>query len=197
MAKRETWFNGPAPEQGPSETLSGLRPLLTKRKKEELVEALMELAQADPGVLRRLTSRFDASMSSAKLVAATRKAIADATTFDERRINTNFEYDYEAYEEVQRNLGRLVGEGQLRLAMELSLELMTRGSAQVEMSDEGDMTTDIEDCLKVVFDALKSSELPAEEVLAWCSAMSENDRVGFIAETSLQTLQTRLRKLTK
>jgi hypothetical protein len=35
-----------------------------------------------------------------ELVAATRQAIADATAFDARDINRNFDYDYEAYGEV-------------------------------------------------------------------------------------------------
>ena len=44
--------------------------------------------------------------------------------FDERDINGNFDYDYEAYGEVTRNLGRLSTSGQLRLAMQLALKLM-------------------------------------------------------------------------
>ena len=83
-------------------------------------------------------------------MAATQRAIADATGFDEREINYNFDYDYEAYHEVKRNLSRLVALGQLRPAMELSVELMKQGSYQVEMSDEGLMTEDIEECLSVV-----------------------------------------------
>ncbi len=57
------------------------------------------------------------------------------------------------------------------------------------MSDEGLMTDDIEDCLSGVFAALKKGALPAAEVLTWCSAMLANDRVGFIATDSLQSLQ--------
>ena len=100
-----------------------------------------------------------------ELVAATRQAIASATDFDEREINCNFDYDSEAYEEVKRNLGRLIELGQLRPAMELSLELMKEGSYQVEMSDEGMMTDDIKECLKVVIVALKKCDLPASEVI--------------------------------
>jgi hypothetical protein len=37
--------------------------------------------------------------------------------------------------------------------------------------------------------ALKKCDLPAAEVLAWCSAMVANDRVGFIAREPLQSLQ--------
>ena len=117
------------------------------------MDVLLELAQADRGVLRQLTARFDVAATPDELVAATRQAIADATDFDERDINRNFDYDYEAYGEVKRNLGRLIASGQLRLAMQLALELMKQGSYQVEMSDEGLMTEDIEDCLSVVLEA--------------------------------------------
>ena len=57
----------------------------------------MELAEADRGVLRQLTARFDVATTPDELVAATHQAIADATDFDERDINRNFAYDYEAY----------------------------------------------------------------------------------------------------
>jgi uncharacterized Zn finger protein len=169
-----------------------LRRALMRRKKAELVDLLMDLAERDRGVLRWLTSRIDVSTTAEDLVAATRQAITDATDFDERDINRNFDYDYDAYEEVKRNLSRLIGSGHLRLAMELALELMKRGSYQVEMSDEGLMTADIEDCLSVAIEALKKSDLPAAEAIAWCSSMLENDRVGFIAETALRSLRNQV-----
>src|SRR3974390_1090613 len=108
-----------------------LREVLAKRTKSELVAVVVELAQEDRSVLRRLDARFKLQAPPKELVAATRRAIADATDFDERDINYNFDYDYEAYSEVKRNLGCLAEEGELRLAMELSLELMDQGSRQV------------------------------------------------------------------
>jgi hypothetical protein len=171
------------------ESAAPLRQALARRKKAELVDVLVELAQADRGVLRQLTARFEVAAAPVELVAATRQAIADATAFDERDINRNFDYDYEAYREVKRNLGRLVASGQLRLATELAVELMREGSRQVEMSDEGMMTADIEECLGVVLKALPKCDLPAAEVIAWCSAMLESDRVGFIAREPLQSLR--------
>ena len=147
-----------------------LRKALAKRTKGELVDVLVELAREDRNLLRRLDARFELEAPPKELVAATRQAIADATDFDERDINRNFDYDYEAYDEVKRNLGRLIDLGQLRLAMELSLELMKEGSYQVEMSDEGLMTDDIEECLSVVVKALKKCDLPPGEVIAWCEA---------------------------
>jgi hypothetical protein len=191
MSKRQPKKSAPARKR--PESTAGLRQALSRRKKAELVDVLLELAEADRGVLRQLTARFDVPAAPAELVAATRQAIADATDFDERDINHNFAYDYEAYREVKRNLGRPIDAGQLRLAMQLALELMKHGSYQVEMSDEGMMTEDIEDCLRVVCKALKKCDLPADEVLAWCSAMHKNDRLGFIAQEPLPSLASAAR----
>jgi hypothetical protein len=186
MSKRKSKKAAPAGKR--ADATAELRKALTNRTKAELVSTLLELAQDDRGVLRQLIARFDVAAAPDKLVVATCQAIADATDFDERDINRNFDYDYEAYGEVKRNLGRLIGSGQLRLVMPLALELMKQGSYQVEMSDEGLMTEDIEDCLNVVLEALRRCDLPGAEVIAWCSAMLENDRVGFIACEPLQSL---------
>ena len=167
-----------------------LRRALVRRSKAELVDVLLELAQADRAILRQLTAQFDVAAAADELVAATRQAIADATDFDARDSNRNFDYDSEAYREVKRNFVRLIDSGELHPAMELALEVMKRGSCQVEMSDEGLMTEDIEECLSVIITALKKSDLPAADLLTWCSAMLANDRVGFIAEKQLQSLRS-------
>jgi len=182
----------PVPARTRPEPTAELRQALRRQRKAELVDTLLELAQADRQVLRQLMTRFNVAAAPDELVAATQQAIADATDFDERDINRNFEYDYEAYGAVKRNLGRLIDAGQLRLAMELALELLRQGSYQVEMSDEGLMTSDIEDCLSVVLKALEKCQLPAAEVLAWCSAMLDKDRVRFIAREQLQSLRNRI-----
>jgi uncharacterized Zn finger protein len=194
MPKRQPKPPGPVPSPKPPEPAAELRRALTRRKKAELVDILIELAQADRGVLRQLTARFDVATTPDELVAATRQAIADATAFDQRDINRNFDYDYEAYGEAKRNLGRLIASGQLRLAMQLALDLMKRGSYQVEMSDEGLMTEDIEGCLSTVIEALRRCDLPASEVIAWCATMLESDRVGFIAREPLQSLRSQLQR---
>jgi hypothetical protein len=179
-----------APTSKRPEAMAQLRRALSRRKKAELVDTLLELAQGDSAVLRQLTARFDVAAAPDELVAATHQAIADATAFDERDSNRNFAYDHEAYQEVKRNLGRLIDAGQLRPAMQLALGVMEQGSYQVEMSDEGLMAQDIEDCLTVVLKALEECDLPANEVVAWCSAMLDTDRVGFIAREPLQALRT-------
>jgi hypothetical protein len=188
MARRRTTRRAPARPEPTAE----LARTLARRTKKELVDVLLELARADRRVLRQLTARFGVAATPGELVAATHQAIVDATDFDERDINRNFDYDYEAYAEVKRNLSRLIEAGQWREAMDLSLELMKQGSCQVEMSDEGMMTEDIEDCLSVVIGACKRCGLHVVELLRWCTAMLDSDRVGFISRKPLEALQKRL-----
>ncbi len=175
--------------QAQPEPAAELRAALTRRTKAELVDVLMELVQANRGILRHLTARFDVTPAPDELIAATHQAIADATHFNKRDINRNFDYDHQAYGEVKRNLGLLIASGQLEQAMPLALELMKRGSYQVEMSDEGMMTGEIEACLREILKALRNCDMPAAEVIAWCSAMLKNDRVGFIAREPLESLR--------
>jgi hypothetical protein len=166
---------------------TSLRKALAKRRKDELVVALGELAE-NSTVRRRLMERFAVETSADELVAATRTAIADATDFDERLLNTNFDYDYEAYAEVRRNLARLIDLGRLPTAMELSLELMHDACYQMEMSDEGLMAYEIEECLEVVLAAVRRSDLSMAEIKTWSSAMLATDRTGCLCASQLQAL---------
>jgi hypothetical protein len=189
MAKRR--LKKPPKAAKTADPAARLRNALTKRPKDELIEVLVEFARGDRQLLRQLDARFKLESPPQELVAATRRAIADATDFDDRDINRNFSYDYEAYDEVKRNLSRLIKLGQLRPAMGLSLELMKDGSHQVEMSDEGLMSDDIEECLQVVIAALKKCDLPAGEVVAWCGDMLKRDRIGCICDQELEALRQR------
>jgi len=166
-----------------------LRKALAKRRKDELIDILVTIAREDRVVLRRLAAHFELQPPPKELLAATRQAIADATAFDERDINRNFSYDYEAYRQVQRNMHRLIELKQLQPAMELSLELMDQGSYQVEASDEGLMADDIEACFRPVLKALRKCDLPTAEVIAWCAEMLERDRTEFLCDQKLRALR--------
>jgi len=148
-------------------TTDRLKATLDKCTKSELIDVIVGLAKADRTIQRQLESRFSVEAPPEELIATTRVAISDATDFDEREINYNFDYDYQAYSTVKRTLARLIEMGHLREAMELSQELMSQGSYQVEMSDEGMMTEDIEECLQVVINAIAKSELPIADVATW------------------------------
>jgi len=166
-----------------------LAQVLAKRKKAELIEVIVEIARADRGILRQLAMQFGVEVSLKELVIETRQAIVDATDFDEREINYNFDYDYQAYSAVKHNLERLIDLGHLDEVMQLSLELIKQGSNQVEMSDEGLMSDDIEACLQPVIRAMNKCNLPDNDVIAWCAAMAKTDSVGFICDTELQALR--------
>ena len=192
MAKRG--LNKVPKRSKPADSTDELRQALAKCRKAELVDLLVEMAKHDRGLERQLAARFELEASPRELGQATRQAIIDATDFDEREINYNFDYDSEAYDEVKRNFRRLVALDHFPLAMELSLELMRVGSYQVEMSDEGLMSDDIEECLTVVIKALKKSALPSEEVITWCSSMLAADCVGFICDRELKSLRQHFEK---
>jgi hypothetical protein len=139
-------------------------------------------------ILRKLESRFAVLIQPSELVGKTRQDIADATDFDSRDINHNFNFDYDAYEAVARGLKQLI-QLDFPSAMELALELMKAGSYQVEMSDEGLMTSSIEDCLRPVVQGLTESNIPTKEIVAWCDAMTRADRGGFILYREIANLK--------
>jgi len=53
--------------------------------------------------------------------------------------------DWQAYEDVKLELKKLIELGRLQDAKTLALKLMKNGSYQVDCSDEGVMTDDIQD----------------------------------------------------
>jgi hypothetical protein len=96
---------------------------------------------------------------------------------------------HKTYDEMTRNLDRLITHGDVQQAMELSPKLMKDGSYQVEMSDEGLMTSDIEEWLEVVVKALKKCDLPPKMVLEQCGEMTKNGRIGYICDRELEALR--------
>ena len=64
MPRRQPKPSRAVPSVKPPGHPAELRRALTRRKKAELVDVLMELAEADRGVLRRLTARFDVAATA-------------------------------------------------------------------------------------------------------------------------------------
>lgn len=133
-----------------------------KRSKAELIKLIVEIARADSSVRQTVQSRSGLDISSRELIADTSNAIDAATDFDDRDLNSNFDYDFEAYQAVERNFARLISMGKHAEGMEFSVKLMREGSRQVECSDEGMMANEIEACLGVVIEALKKGIIPAD-----------------------------------
>ena len=162
---------------------------LDRFDKTAMIDAIVDMARHDRLFRRKVEWRFGLASSVPDLVAATRHAIAEATYFDDRDRNSNFEYDWEAFQIIQDYFARLIEMGALAEAMQLALELMRAGSFQVEGSDEGMMTEDIQHCLRVVFDALKHSDVPVSDILNWCDRLTQCDCVGFICEAEIRALR--------
>jgi hypothetical protein len=78
--------------------------------------------------------------------------------------------------------------------MELSVELMHRGSYQVECSDEGLMTDDIQECLLPVINAVRKAGLKSADVFHWSNLVLATDRVGFICRKEVLALQASVLK---
>jgi hypothetical protein len=160
---------------------------LRKRTKADLIAMILAIAKEHAVVARELEDRLNIEKPVDLLVADVSSAIDRATDFDERMMNHNFDVDWQAYADVQKGLSLLVELGHLADAKSLALKLMKDGSYQVECSDEGLMTEEIQDCLKPVIDAVKSAG--GGEAARWAKDMSIADRVGFICDKELAELQ--------
>lgn len=112
----------PAAVSKPKTVAQRLQRALEKRRKAELIDAIVDLARDETKILRRLEDRFDIQAPSEELINATRQAIIEATDFDQRDAGYNFDYDYDAYEAIERNFHRLIDLGELRSAIDLSLD---------------------------------------------------------------------------
>lgn len=160
---------------------------LRKWTKADLIETILMVAKDHPVVARELESQLDVEKPLDLLVADVSSAIDRATDFDEGMTNHNFDVDWQAYEDVQHGLSQLVKLGHLEDAKSLALKLTKDGSYQVESSDEGLMTDDINDCLKPVIRAVKA--VGGDQAAKWAFEMQIADRVGFICDDKLAELR--------
>jgi hypothetical protein len=163
-----------------------IRSALSKCKKADLVDYLVEFSNEHLEVQRELETRLGVEKPVSLVVNDIESAIALATDFDERRMNYNFDYDYDSYGAVEKGLKKLIERGELEEAKRLSIELMKSGSYQVACSDEGLMSYEIEDCLKPVIKAVKREG--REPAKRWAAEMIRADEVGCICNTELRKL---------
>jgi len=149
----------------------------------------MEIASSDRAMQRELEDDLGVHPPADQIILQTREAIADATFFDEEDFSTNFDYDSGAYALVAKNFGKLVLANAWVDVIKLSLELMRDGSMQAAASDEADMTSDIEDCLRPAIKAIANSDLPNQVILDWCDKMKLADKIGCICVKELVSLR--------
>ncbi|NQT14033.1 MAG: hypothetical protein HQ582_14865 [Planctomycetes bacterium] len=190
MVKRTTKNGTKKPcKRGKANPFPLIEKALGKRTKAELIEMIVKMAKEHATFSRELEDQLCIERPADSLVANVSSAIDRATDFDERQMNYNFDVDWQAYADARKGLWKLIDLGHLEDAKLLALKLMKDGSYQVECSDEGLMTDDIEDCLRLVIRAVRTSgDADADK---WANEMQETDRVGFICQHELAELRTK------
>ena len=158
-----------------------LRAALNKMKKVDLVELTLRVAQEGKASEWLLEQEVGLDKPVDVLVNVVAVAIDIATKVDEQRLNYNFEYDWRAYEAIQRGLSQLVQKGKIEEAKALALKLMQKGSYQIECSDEGLMQKEVESCLRPVILAAAASSGASE----WAREMLRHDGTGCICQREL------------
>lgn len=158
-----------------------LRAALKKMKKADLVELTLRIAQEGKPNEWLLEREVGLDKPVGLLVNDVEVAIDIATKVDEHRLNYNFEYDWRAYEAIQRGLSQLVQKGKIEEAKALALKLMQKGSYQIECSDEGLMREEVENCLRPVISAAAASSGGS----GWAREMLRCDGTGCICQREL------------
>ena len=159
---------------------------LKKLTKADLVDLAIKLSKEHSALPRALESELDVQKPVQLLVSDIEVAIGLATDVDDMRANYNFDYDCQAYDEVKQGFEQLIAMGHLESVKALAVRLMKDGSYQVERSDEGLMTDDIQACLKPVIRAVKAEG--GTLARKWAFEMLLADRGGFICERALKGL---------
>ncbi len=159
---------------------------LGKRTKANIIELILLLAKENALLTRDLERELAIEKPIDLLVGDISSAIDRATDFDEREVNYDFDVDWQAYEDVREGLKKLIELGQLEHAKHLAVRLMLAGSYQVECSDEGLMADDIQDCLRLVIQAVQAAN--DKDSAEWAAKMLGSDRVGCICDQELKKL---------
>jgi hypothetical protein len=161
-----------------------LRATLEGIKKADLIELLLRITQEEKVSEWLLEHAVDLDKPVDLLAHDIDAAIDVATKVDD--LPHCRDYDWRAYEVVQRGLAQLIQQDALEEAKRLSLKLMDKGSHQVECSDEGPMTEEIESCLLPVIAAVAGA--PGSR--KWALEMLTQDRVGFLCDKQLTELSS-------
>lgn len=170
-----------------NDRLQVLEERLTQLTKTELVELTLALARQIDGITQHLEKRLKVERPLDRLVDDIASGIRRATAFDKRLINCDFDFDWDAYEEVEQGLRELVERGELDEAMALALDLMKRGSLQVESSDQGLMADPLCMALIPVIEGVERVGGPIAR--RWAAKMREADRIKSLCDVELASLQ--------
>lgn len=157
---------------------------LRTQRKDSLIQVLTKLC--DENIHARWITEAELGMAKpVELVLHDlMEAIQLATHVDEKHMNHNFSFDWDAYAEVKRLMEMLVSLSAITEAMEIAVHFMEKASRQIEYSDEGMMLEQVEASLKPILEALENHDETQRS--AWACRMQTADQVGFVCHEKLE-----------
>ena len=157
-----------------------LRAYLEQQTKPQLIELIETLARRYGGVHEYLRDRLTlATADTDSMIAAAEQEIGN--------LDIDTDWDEEDYSELnlsrlREQLEALLAHGRADDVIEMGDQLLEAGARRVEHEEEGESACDIRDCMKVVFQALARSSLPAVEQMRWAVDMQLQDEYDLCSD---------------
>ena len=189
--------------------------ILNDKSREELLELLLDIARSHPEIRQELLETEQLARGEvARLVQSLHREIRDLTAepawYDPWRETG----ELPDYSHLERQLRALAQKGHADALLELGDELWSRGTRQVEQSDdEGETALAIAGCLERVLEALPKSSLTPPQQLLWIIERQLEDEYGLLGSSEdllkrrqytrthwsevAQALETRLKTMNK
>lgn len=163
-----------------------LQEYLEKLEKPELIEILTTFAKKDNMLGRYLKDRQTLASENQEIVIGGIYSELDEIW---RELKSSDFWTYEGEEmpdfsKVQVRLESLLDSGHPEELLDIGKELMDKYK-EIEEYDEGDIGTQISDCMDVVFRALSQSSLPAHEKMLYALELELKDDYSILNEPAL------------
>lgn len=164
-----------------------LRKYLEQLEKPELIEILTTFAKKDSILGKYLRDRQ--SLSSENLEGVIGSIYSELDELWRKMKSSDF-WSYEGedlpdFSEVQVRMESLLDSGHPDELLDIGKELMDRYKEIEEYDEEGDIGTQISDCMDVVFRALSQSSLPAHEKMLYALELELKDDYSILNEPAL------------
>lgn len=164
-----------------------LRKYLEQLEKPELIEILTTFAKRDSILGKYLRDRQ--SFSSENLEGVIGGIYSELDELWRKMKSSDF-WSYEGedlpdFSEMQVRMESLLDSGHPDELLDIGKELMDRYKEIEEYDEEGDIGTQISDCIDVVFRALSQSSLPAHEKMLYALELELKDDYSILNEPAL------------
>jgi len=164
-----------------------LREYLEKLEKLELIEILTTFAKTDNMLGKYLKDRHSLASENPERVIGSIYSELDEL---QRELKSSDFWSYEGedlpgFSGVQARLESLLDSGYPDELLDIGKELMDRYKEIEEYDEEGDIGTQISNCMDIVFRALSQSLLPAHEKMLYALELELKDDYSILNEPTL------------